>query len=97
MRTNTVDVLLDERARMVSRLAAVNGHLWGAEFLLARIGKLLPHMIADSPHNAVARDVVLQEIAEFLAEDRSHPGPQDLLDEVRGEATSSSSTPDDAA
>lgn len=51
----------------------MQGHLWAAEFLLLRVSKLLPHLIADTPHNAVARDTLADEIRELLAEDREHP------------------------
>lgn len=70
-----VDALLDERNRLTAQRAATQGHLWSAEFLLHRLAKLLPHLIADSPHNAVARDTLLEEICELLTEDREHPGP----------------------
>lgn len=79
-RTTSVDLLLDERSRLVAQKCAVDGHLWSAEFLLHRVAKLLPHMIADSAHNAVARDVLLEEILELLNEDREHPGASALLD-----------------
>lgn len=75
MTARSVDALLDERNRLTSQKAAVQGHLWAAEFLLHRVSKLLPHLIADSPHNAVARDTLVDEIRELLTEDREHPGP----------------------
>lgn len=75
MRTTTVDLLLDERARLIAQRAATDGHLYAAEFLLHRLGKLLPHLIADSAHNAVLRDVLQAEIEELLKEPRDHPGP----------------------
>lgn len=69
-----VNGLLDDRARLVAKNVAAQANLFAAEFLLHRIAKLLPHLIADSPHNAVHRDTILEEIAELLAEDREHPG-----------------------
>ena len=83
-RTSATDLLLDERARVIAQRSAMEGHLYAAEFLLHRVGKLLPHMIADSPYNAVARDTLLEEIRELLAEDRPHPGSSALPDD--GEA-----------
>lgn len=74
MTARTVDALLDERSRLTAKNAATSGHLFAAESLLRRVAKLLPHLIADSPHNAAARDVLTDEIAELLAEDRPHPG-----------------------
>lgn len=74
-----VDGLLDDHARLVAQKAAVEGHLWASEFLLHRISKLLPHLIADSAHNAVARDVLADEIRELLAEDRPHGTSDSIL------------------
>lgn len=75
MTARTVDLLLDERARLTAQKSAIEGHLWAAEFLLHRLAKLLPHLIADSPHNAVARDTIADEIRELLAEQRGHGTP----------------------
>jgi hypothetical protein len=75
MTSRQVDALLDERARLVAQRAATQGHLWFAECLLHRVEKLLPHLIADSPHNAVARDTIADEIREFLSEPRDHGAP----------------------
>lgn len=69
-----VDGLLDDRARIIAQRTALEGHLWAAEFLLHRVAKLLPHLIADSPHNVVHRDTLCDEIRELLAEPRHHPG-----------------------
>lgn len=93
MTSRMVDALLDERNRLTAQRAATQGHLWAAEFLLHRLARLLPHLIADSPYNAVARDTLLEEIRELLAEDREHPGP--TLDVEEGEAPTSSVTLDD--
>lgn len=76
MTARQVDALLDERARLVVQRGAAQGHLWAAEFLLRRVEKLLPHLIADGAHNAVARDTIAEEIREFLTEPREH-GVQD--------------------
>lgn len=78
MTARTVDTLLDERSRLTAKNAATSGHLFAAESLLRRVSKLLPHLIADSPHNGAARDVLAEEIAELLAEDREHPGADAL-------------------
>lgn len=80
MTARQVDSLLDERARLVAKNAATAGHLWASEFLLARVAKLLPHLIADTPYNGVARDTLLEEIGEFLTEDREHPTTPALPD-----------------
>lgn len=79
-RTNSVDLLLDERSRLVAQKGAAEGNLWSAEFLLHRVAKLLPHLIADSPYNAVARDTIAEEIRELLSENRAHPGSSALPD-----------------
>lgn len=81
MTARTVDALLDERARLVAKNAATEGHLWAAEFLLHRIKKIFPHLIADSAYSGVVRDTLATEIDELLSEDRPHPGfPLDLPD-----------------
>lgn len=87
-RTSSTDLLLDERARLVAQKAAVQGHLWAAEFLLHRVAKLLPHLIADSAYNAVARDTIAEEIRELLSEDREHPGLPDGVEDGEAPAPS---------
>lgn len=72
-RTGTVDLLLDERARLVARNAATEGHLFFAELLLRRCDKLLADAILATPALAATRDVLREEISELLAEDRPHP------------------------
>lgn len=94
MTARQVDALLDERVRLTMKNAATSGHLWAAEFLLKRVGKLLPDLIAQTPVQAILRDTIVQEIAELLAEDRDHPGPLDLEAGAEGEAAPASSTPE---
>lgn len=77
MTARQVDSLLDDRARLIAQKASLQGHLWASEFLLHRVGKLLPHLIADNAHNAVALETLGEEIRELLAEDREHPGLPD--------------------
>lgn len=73
MSARTVDRLLDERARLVAKNATTSGHLWAAELLLTRVGKLLQQAIMPTPALSAHRDVLIEEIAELLAEDREHP------------------------
>jgi hypothetical protein len=82
MRTNSVDLLLDERARLVAKNATTDGHLWAAEFLLTRVKKLLTHAIMPTPALAAHRDVLLEEITELLSEDRSHPAQGVVADDT---------------
>lgn len=77
---STIDTCLNEIDRLRAKRVAAESHLWAAEFLLHRVAKLLPHLIADSAHNAVARDTLAEEIRELLEEDRNHPGASVLLD-----------------
>lgn len=83
-RTGTVDLLLDERARLVTRNAALEGHVWASELLLKRCDKLLADAILTTSAQAATRDVLRDEIRELLAEDRSHGSP--TAPDVRGEA-----------
>jgi len=69
-----IDRLLGQIDRMRMQKVAVEGHLWFTEHLLTRIGTLLPRLSADNAPDSIARDVLVQEIAELLAEDRPHPG-----------------------
>ena len=73
MSAKTIDVLLDERTRLVTKNAATEGHLWAAEFLLHRVRKLLTEAIMPTPALSAHRDVLLEEIVELLAEERPHP------------------------
>lgn len=75
MSAKTVDILIDERARLVSRNAAIEGHLFFAEILLRRADKVLSEAILPTPAMAAHRDVLREEIAELLSEDRPHPDP----------------------
>lgn len=72
-RTGTVDLLLDERARILTQRNAFEGHLWHAECLLKQIAGLLPRLIAAEPADSVARDSYIEQIDEFLREPRHHP------------------------
>lgn len=74
MTARTVDKCLDEIDRLRTKHTATQGHLWRAEWLLRSVEKMLPHLIADSPHNGAARDGLAGEISEFLSEKRQHPG-----------------------
>lgn len=73
MSANTVNILLEERARLVAKNAATEGHLWAAEFLIHRCSKLLSRLIAEHPADAVALDVLIAECRELLTEPRPHP------------------------
>jgi hypothetical protein len=73
VRTNTVDMLLDERTRLITRNAATEGHLFMAEVHLRRAAKYLQAFIAPTPALAAARDTLVEEIVELLEEDRAHP------------------------
>lgn len=85
---HTVDILLDERARLIAQRVSVEADLWAAGFLLHRVGKLLPHLIADSPHNAVHRETLMEEVREFLETPRLNPKlPDGGVDDL-GEADS---------
>ena len=80
-RTNTVDLLLDERRRIVRDLDLANANLGAAEFLLRRVSRLLPETIGVDARAIVEHAVIRHEIDEFLAEDRPHPTyPLDLAD-----------------
>lgn len=74
MSASTIDRLLDERTRLVTRNAATEGHLWAAELLLKRLDKLLSEAILPTSALAAHRDVLHEEVREFLIEDREHPG-----------------------
>lgn len=88
-RACSVDLLLDrcntlqsQRDRAIAQRASYESHLWFAESLLKRLGKLLPELIAVSPRDVVVRDTLCQEIAEFISEPRHHPGlPGESVDE----------------
>lgn len=80
MSANTVNVLLEERARLVAKNAATEGHLWAAEFLIHRCSKLLSRLIAEHPADAVALDVLIAECRELLTEPRPHPGASTIGD-----------------
>ena len=95
MSAKTIDVLLDERARLVGKNAATEGHLWSAEFLLHRVRKLLAHAIMPTPALAAHRDVLVEEITELLNEDRPHPAAGVVDDDTW--PTTDSPTPDGAA
>lgn len=82
MTARTVDLLLDERARLVTQQAATSGHLWAAEFLLKRVDKILQHAILPTPALAAHRDVLRDEIHELLAEDREHPAADVVADDT---------------
>lgn len=82
MTSRQVDSLLDERARIIAQRTATEAHLWRAEHLLHQCGRLLRQLIADSPHNNAARATLLDELHEFLAESRPHPGS--AVEEVPG-------------
>lgn len=84
-----VDALLDERARVIAKGVAVEAHLWAAEFLLKRVGKLLPTLITADPVESILRDALVDEIREFLDEERPHGLPDAG---VGGEAPPASGT-----
>lgn len=84
MSAKTVDTLLDERARLVTKNAETDGHLWAAEFLLLRTKKLMARLLAERPADAVARDTLVEEIGEFLTEDRPHPATGAVADVAAG-------------
>jgi hypothetical protein len=86
MTARQVDALLDERARLVTRNAAIEGHLWASELLLKRCDKLLAEAILPSAAMAATRDVLREEIAELLTEDRNHGAPNVPVTSERGEA-----------
>jgi len=72
-RSTSVDLLLEERTRLIVRNATTEGHLFMAEVHLRRAAKYLREMIAPTPALAAARDTLCVEIDELLAEDRPHP------------------------
>lgn len=82
MTAHTIDMLLDERSRLVAQNAATAGHLWAAEFLLKRVQKLLREAILPTPALTAHRDVLVDEIAELLAEDREHPAADVSADDT---------------
>lgn len=73
MSSRTVDLLLDERARLTAQRAALEGHLWAAEALLLRSLTLCRQMLAESPAAGLVRDQLADDLVAFLSERR--PGP----------------------
>lgn len=88
MTGRTVDLLLDERARLVAKNAATQGDLWMSELLLRRASRYLTEFIAPTPALSAARDTLVQEIAELLAEEgREHPAADVALPDHLDSAT----------
>lgn len=87
-RSGTVDLLLDERARLIAKNAATSGDLWMAELLLTRTAKLLKEAIMPTPALSAHRDVIIDEIRELLAEDRDHPAADVTADDTWPPTTS---------
>lgn len=82
MSARSIDLLLDERSRLVAKNAASEGAIWAAEFLLKRVDKLLQHAIMPTPALAAHRDVLREEILELLSENREHPAADVVADDT---------------
>lgn len=98
MTARTVDILLDrcsdmqgQRDRAIAQRAGYESHLWFAESLLKQVARLLPTLLTQTPHDSAARDVLLEQINEFINEPRHHPELPDGAEE--GEASAPSGDP----